>query len=39
MDVEAGYPERPAWRPETRYEVRGKREGHEIYDLAYRRAA
>jgi tRNA (guanine-N7-)-methyltransferase len=34
-----GYTERPAWRPETRFEVRGQRKGHEIFDLAYRRAA
>lgn len=34
-----GYTERPSWRPETRFEVRGQRKGHEIFDLAYRRAA
>ncbi|MGH8274112.1 MAG: tRNA (guanosine(46)-N7)-methyltransferase TrmB [Gammaproteobacteria bacterium] len=38
-DEEGGFPERPEWRPETRYEIRGRREGHQIYDLAYRRAA
>ncbi len=26
---------RPAWRPETRFERRGKRLGHEVYDLVY----
>lgn len=39
MDEEGGVPARPAWRPETRYEIRGRREGREIFDLAYRRAA
>ena len=29
--------ERPAWRPETRFERRGLRRGHEIFDLLYRR--
>lgn len=26
---------RPAWRPETRFEQRGRRLGHEVYDLVY----
>ncbi|MGH8226073.1 MAG: tRNA (guanosine(46)-N7)-methyltransferase TrmB [Gammaproteobacteria bacterium] len=39
LDEEGGSPARPAWRPETRYEIRGRREGREIFDLAYRRAA
>ncbi len=39
VDEEGGLPARPAWRPETRYEIRGRREGREIFDLAYRRAA
>ncbi|MGH8160663.1 MAG: tRNA (guanosine(46)-N7)-methyltransferase TrmB [Gammaproteobacteria bacterium] len=39
MEPEEGFAERPEWRPETRYEIRGRREGHEIFDLAYRRAA
>jgi tRNA (guanine-N7-)-methyltransferase len=38
-EASGGYVERPEWRPETRFEVHGRREGHEIYDLAYRRAA
>lgn len=29
------YSPRPAWRPETRYELRGKRLGHEVFDLLY----
>jgi len=28
---------RPASRPQTRFERRGQRLGHEVYDLAYRR--
>jgi len=30
--------ERPAWRPQTHFERRGERKGHEIADLLYRRA-
>lgn len=28
---------RPNWRPETKYEKRGKRLGHEVHDLVFRR--
>ena len=28
---------RPSWRPETKYELRGERLGHEVFDLVYRR--
>lgn len=28
---------RPGWRPETKYEKRGERLGHGVYDLVYRR--
>ncbi len=31
--------ERPSWRPETKYEARGERLGHETRDLLFRRAA
>ena len=31
------YCERPDWRPSTKYEERGKRLGHEVRDLLYRR--
>ncbi len=31
--------ERPEWRPETRFERRGLRHGHDIFDLLYRRKA
>lgn len=29
---------RPDWRPPTKYERRGERLGHEVFDLVYRRA-
>lgn len=29
---------RPQWRPETKYERRGERLGHSVFDLVYRRA-
>ena len=32
-----GYVQRPAWRPLTRFENRGRRLGHEVRDLLYRR--
>lgn len=35
--VEAFAP-RPAWRPETKFEARGRRLGHEVYDLVFLRA-
>lgn len=31
------YCPRPEWRPETRYELRGKRLGHQVFDLLYER--
>ena len=30
---------RPAWRIQTRFERRGERLGHEVFDLAFRRGA
>lgn len=32
------YCERPSWRPHTKYEQRGKRLGHVVRDLLYRRS-
>ncbi len=32
-----GYAERPVWRPETKFEARGKRLGHGVWDLVFRR--
>lgn len=31
------YCERPDWRPQTKYETRGERLGHEVRDLLYQR--
>jgi tRNA (guanine-N7-)-methyltransferase len=31
--------DRPAWRPETRFERRGLKRGHDIFDLLYERVA
>ena len=28
---------RPAWRPQTRFEARGRRLGHRVFDLVFRR--
>jgi tRNA (guanine-N7-)-methyltransferase len=33
------YAARPAWRPETRFEQRGQRLGHEVRDLLFERHA
>ncbi len=30
---------RPDWRPQTKYEKRGQRLGHEVFDLLFRRTA
>ena len=32
-----GYALRPAWRPETKFELRGLKLGHEVRDLLFRR--
>ncbi len=32
-----GYAERPAWRPETKFERRGIKLGHEVRDVLFRR--
>jgi tRNA (guanine-N7-)-methyltransferase len=34
-----GYAERPAWRPLTKFEQRGVRLGHGVWDLLFRRRA
>jgi tRNA (guanine-N7-)-methyltransferase len=31
------FAERPAWRPQTKFERRGERLGHPVFDLVYRR--
>ncbi|MEM7363136.1 MAG: tRNA (guanosine(46)-N7)-methyltransferase TrmB [Pseudomonadota bacterium] len=42
VETMAGFPELsrcdPPWRPETKYECRGVRLGHQVTDLCYRRA-
>ena len=35
---DAGWAERPDYRPATRFEQRGARKGHTVHDLLYRRA-
>ncbi|HSV16861.1 MAG TPA: tRNA (guanosine(46)-N7)-methyltransferase TrmB [Casimicrobiaceae bacterium] len=32
-----GYSPRPAWRPQTKFELRGIKLGHEVFDLVYER--
>ena len=34
-----GYAERPAYRPQTKFETRGLRLGHGVWDLIFKRAA
>ncbi len=33
----AGFAERPPWRPETKFERRGRRLGHGVWDVIFRR--
>jgi len=35
--VDSPYSPRPLWRPETKYERRGTRLGHSVFDIIYRR--
>ena len=35
----AAYAPRPAWRPQTKFETRGLKLGHEVFDLVFRRAS
>ena len=37
LSEQGGYSERPAWRPETKFERRGHRLGHGIWDLIYKK--
>ena len=32
-----GYAPRPDWRPQTKFERRGERLGHGVWDLRYRK--
>jgi tRNA (guanine-N7-)-methyltransferase len=36
-EFDAGYSPRPESRPLTRFELRGQRLGHEVWDLAFRK--
>jgi tRNA (guanine-N7-)-methyltransferase len=33
----AGYAPRPAWRPQTKFELRGIKLGHPVFDLVFER--
>jgi tRNA (guanine-N7-)-methyltransferase len=37
LAVEGKYSSKPDWRPETKYEKRGQRLGHAVFDLVFRR--
>lgn len=37
VNTVAGYAERPVWRPETKFERRGIKLGHEVRDVLFRR--
>jgi tRNA (guanine-N7-)-methyltransferase len=37
VNTAAGYAERPAWRPLTKFEARGLRLGHGVWDLVFTR--
>ena len=37
-DLSGGFSERPAYRPETKFERRGQRLGHGVWDLVFRRS-
>lgn len=37
LSPDGDYCDKPDWRPSTKYEERGKRLGHEVRDLLYRR--
>jgi len=39
ISPDACTPERPAWRPETKFERRGQRLGHGVWDMLYTRRA
>jgi tRNA (guanine-N7-)-methyltransferase len=37
VNTAEGYAPRPAWRPDTKFEARGLRLGHGVWDLVFRR--
>lgn len=39
VNTSSGFAARPAWRPETKFEARGRRLGHAVFDLVFERNA
>ena len=39
VNTSDGFAPRPAWRPETKFEARGLRLGHRVWDVVFRRRA
>lgn len=39
LSPDGGFAPKPQWRPATKYEERGKRLGHSVFDLVFRRTA
>lgn len=39
LATQGDYCERPEWRPQTHFETRGQRLGHDVFDLLYERQA
>jgi len=39
VNTAAGYAARPAWRPQTKFETRGLKLGHGVWDLLFRRSS
>jgi tRNA (guanine-N7-)-methyltransferase len=37
VNTAAGYAERPPWRPQTKFEARGLKLGHGVWDLVFSR--
>ncbi|HEY3179060.1 MAG TPA: tRNA (guanosine(46)-N7)-methyltransferase TrmB [Casimicrobiaceae bacterium] len=38
VNTTAGFAERPQWRPLTKFEARGQKLGHEVFDLVFARS-
>jgi tRNA (guanine-N7-)-methyltransferase len=39
VNTAAGYAQRPAWRPQTKFEQRGLKLGHGVWDLLFKRSS
>ena len=39
VNTAEGFAERPAWRPQTKFEARGLKLGHGVWDLLFRRSS